>query len=387
VVLPAIATVVVASLFALRAATHATSGDPAGGASVVPACRLASSRTFKVGPDDRLAVLPDGTVIVARDIRKGLALEKETPAGLVPFARNPMIDAIGDNYRDLSLRGLMYEGSPATFVELDQDEKGTFIALFAPSSMASRRVFGAVSGLAAATFGNDIVVIATIPEITPPRFGGLPNGAEAYLLGHSVGIHRTSIEEGGAAAPSVAVLRDRVAVAYESRSELHFALLDQGLARIGDVQTIAHTTSSPAVAFAPGDSPVVFWVDAAGGKTRLYGSSFAPGSPGNKAFSPPKVATDEPLAPRPPVTAQLPDGSWVVAWIASKGGLSTLRVSPIGAAGALSGPSDLATGERVDGLRAVSTSKGLELWWYESDSLVRIAEVTCPGFSAKMARP
>jgi hypothetical protein len=388
VVLPAIATVVVAGLFALRAATHATSGAHAGAASTaVPACGLASSRTFKVGPDDRLAVLPDGTVIVARDIRKGLALERETPAGLAPVPRNPLIDAIGDNYRNLSLRGLMYEGTPATFVDLDQDEKGALIALFAGSSMASQRIFGSVNGLAATTFGDGIVVIATIPEVTLPRFGGLPNGAEAYRLGHSAGTYRSTIEEGGAAAPAVAVQRDRVAVAYESRAELHFALLDEGLARIGDVQTIAHTTSAPAVAFGPGDTPVVFWVDAAGGKTRLYGSSFAPGSPGNKAFSPPKVAIDEALAPHPPVTAQLPSGSWVVAWIASTGGRSTVRVSPIGAAGALSGPSDLATGERIDGLRSVSTSKGIDLWWYEGDALVRIAEVTCPGFSASMGRP
>ena len=49
---------------------------------------------------------------------------------------------------------------------------------------------------------------------------------------------------------------------------------------------------------------------------------------GNKAFAPAKVATDEPLSPRAPVTARLPDGSWAVAWTASTGGLSTLRVSP-----------------------------------------------------------
>lgn len=262
-------------------------------------------------------------------------------------------------------------------MQLDQDEKGVFISLFAGRSIVSQRIFGAVNGVAAATFGNSVVVIATTPAVT--RFGGLPSGAEAYQLGHPVGIHRTTIEEGGASSPSVAVLGDRVAVAYRFRDELHFAFLDEGLARIGDVQTVAHTTSTPAVAFAPGDAPAVFWVDDAGGKTRLYSSAFVPGSTGRLAFSTPKVATDEPLAPWAPVTAQLPDGSWVVAWIASTGGLSTLRVSPVGVAGALSGASDLATGERIDGLRTVSTTKGIDFWWYESDSLVRIAEVTCPG--------
>jgi hypothetical protein len=65
------------------------------------------------------------------------------------------------------------------------------------------------------------------------------------------------------------------------------------------------------------------------------------------------------------------------AWIASTGGLSTLRVSPIGDAGALDAPSDLASSARIDDLRSVSTAKGIDFWWYESDTLIRMAEVTC----------
>ncbi len=49
----------------------------------------------------------------------------------------------------------------------------------------------------------------------------------------------------------------------------------------------------------------------------------------------------------------------------------------IGEAGALDPPSDLASSGRIDGLRSVSTAKGIDFWWYESDALVRIAEVTC----------
>ncbi len=379
-VVPAIALAVLGGALALRARAHSTgiAGVFGGGASSATAtCAIVSSHTLAVGPDDRLGVLPDGAVVIARDIRKGLVLQKETPQGLVPMPKNPMIDAIGHNYRDIVLRGVTYDGMPATLLELDQSDAGAFLSLFADKSMMSQRIFGTVNGLAATTLGSSVVVVATMPEIGYPRFGNLPNGVEAYELGHASGVHRTVIEEGGSSAPSVAALRDRVAVAYGFRGEMHFALLDVGLGRIGDVQTVARTTSTPAVAFATGDVPAVFWVDDAGGKTRLYGSAFVPDRSGKPAFSTPKMAVDEPLAPRAPITARLPDGSWMVAWIASTGGVSTLRASPIGAAGALIGPSDLATSGRIDALGMESTAKGIAVWWQESETAVRIAEVTC----------
>jgi hypothetical protein len=88
------------------------------------------------------------------------------------------------------------------------------------------------------------------------------------------------------------------------------------------------------------------------------------------------------------VTARLPDGTWVVAWVASSGGPVTLRVAPVGAGGVLGRATDVATGGRIDGVRAASTGKGVDLWWYESDSLVRIAEVELPASnSANMGRP
>ncbi|MEA2747148.1 MAG: hypothetical protein QOI41_1291, partial [Myxococcales bacterium] len=377
-VLPAIGLAVAAGMYGLRVATHATSASNAADAGSTMACTVASSRTIPVGPDDRLAILPDGTVVIARDIHKGLKLENLSDGGTTLAPGNPMIAAIGHNYDDVVLRGVTYEGAPATFVQLDQEALGTFIGVFSPDATVSQRVPGPVNGIAAATFGKGVVMVSTTPEGGHARPWGMTSGAEAFLLARAAGIHRTSIEEGGAAAPSVAVQGDRVAVAYRFGTEIHFARLDEGLARIGDVQTVAQTTSAPAVAFAPGNVPAVFWVDDAGGKTRLYGSALVPGSTGTSAFSPPKIATAEPLSPRAPVTAQLPDGAWVVAWMASTGGLSTLRVSPIGEAGELTSKADLASSSTIDALRAVSTSKGVDFWWYESESLVRMAEVTCP---------
>jgi hypothetical protein len=386
--LPAIAAAGALGLFALRAATH-TTNDVAGsgGAAAAPACAMGPSRTFALGPDDRLALLTDGAAIVARHIHDAGTLTKETPAGMAPFATGPLAAVLGTRYRDLVLGGVTYAGERATFLYLDQGEPGAFLGVFAEHAMVSQKILGAVSGVAAATFGIDVAVVLTTPEVTLPRLNRAPAGAEVYLFSDVRGIRRSTIEEGGAGSPSVAVQHDRLAVAYDFRSELHFALLDASLGRIGDVQRVAAVSAAPAVGFGPGDEPAVFWVDDAGGKTRLYVSTFALGSTQNRAFSKPHVAIDEPLAPRRPVTAQLPDGSWIVAWIAGTGGRSTLRVAPIGPGGSLGGAADLASSESIDALRAVSTVRGVELWWYESDSLARVAEVTCAGVkSATISR-
>jgi hypothetical protein len=225
--------------------------------------------------------------------------------------------------------------------------------------------------LTAAPLGEEIVVIATSREL-PPRPRGLPSGVEAHLLGGRSPLHGV-IEAGGAAAPAIATTNDRIAVAYVLGAQIHLALLDRNLERIGDALTIAPVENAPAVAFV-GDEVVVFWTDDRGGKTRLTSSSFAPGT---TAASPPKVAIDEPLGPRRPITARLPNGSSVVAWVAAAGGVSTLRVSPIGPGGALAGPTDIGKAAAVDGLRATTTDKGIDFSWYESESMVRIARVTC----------
>ncbi len=118
----------------------------------------------------------------------------------------------------------------------------------------------------------------------------------------------------------------------------------------------------------------MFWLDEHDGKTRLTSARLAPGA---ASFSPPSVAIDEPLSPRPPVTAQLPNGTWAVAWIASTGGPSTLRVSPIGPDATLTSPSEITKSARIDGLRAISTDRGIDYFWREDDHTVRIARVSC----------
>ena len=394
--LPVIGAVVACGLVGLRAATHATSPTSATerSAAAAPPLRVTASRPLAVGPNDRVAIGVDGAAIVARDIFDALSLQHETPDGMVPLPRNMFLDALAKTHRALALRGVTYEGKPAMLVELDQDERGTFVGLFDATSTVSQRIFGVVNGLTAVSFGDEVIVVATTPANAPPRLHDLPNGVEAYALGRAPGVRRAGIEEGGAAAPSAAVLRDRLGVAYVLQDEIHFAVLDESLRRVGDVRTVAHKTSVPALAFAPDDAPVVFWVDDAERKTRLHSSALGLANPGNKAdpaisaFSAPRVAVDEPLASRAPVTARLPDGTWVVAWVASSGGPVTLRVAPVGLGGVLGRALDVATGGRIDGVRATATGRGIDLWWYESDSLVRIAEIALAGSnSASMSRP
>jgi hypothetical protein len=150
-VLPAIALAVAGGMAALRAATHAPraagAGAAAGAGNVLatraPACVVSSSRTLPVGVDDRMAILPDGTVVVARDIGKGFALMKEPPdGGSVPAATSPLLSAIGHHYGNVRLSGLTYDGHPATLVHFDQAELGAFVGRACNATSAPTRAVG-----------------------------------------------------------------------------------------------------------------------------------------------------------------------------------------------------------------------------------------------------
>jgi serine/threonine protein kinase len=335
-----------------------------------PALKVASSRTLSVAADDRFAILLDGTLVLARGTKTGLRLEREVPGGAtVPMLRSPMFAAIGASYEGVELRGTSLQGLPAVFVEMNQGERGAFVGVWTDTIATSQRIFGPVSGIATAPFGKNVAIIATT-NLFPPRRSDQPNGAEAYLV-TATAVPRSTIEVGGATSPALATKDDRVAVAYVEEKGLHFAFLDRDLQRAGDVLEVSKTSARPAVAFA-GDEAVVFWVEDQGGKTRLTGASLPAG---NTAFSPAKVAIDEPLGPRAPVTARLPDGRWLVAWIASTGGVSSLRASPIGPGGSLTGPTDIAKAASIDGLRMTSTGEGVDFSWYEGDGTVRISRV------------
>jgi serine/threonine protein kinase len=336
------------------------------------ACRLESTRTFAVSPKDRVTLLPTGELVVTRDIGGGLDPLRESPdGGLAPFMQATTFKALGNAYEDVGLRGLAFDDQPALLTEILQGDRGAAFSLSTEKQFVStRRIFGNVVGTAAALYAKEVVVVVALrPTLASPDG---PRGIQAFVLGAQVP-RPTVIEEGIAGAPAVGTKDDRIAVAYTLGGELHFALLDSKLQRLGDVMKVASNDPSPAVAFA-GEAVALFWTDGSGGKTRLTSATF---TPGEAAFSAPKVASDEPLSPRAPVTAQLADGSWTVAWVTSTKGRSALRVARVGAGATLVGPGEITTSAGIDGLQARPTARGIDYWWQEDDRTVRIVRVSC----------
>ena len=214
------------------------------------------------------------------------------------------------------------------------------------------------------------MLLATTHEVAR-RYDGRPGGAEVYRVGVPGG-RRSTIEAGDTFSPTVVTTADRIAAAYTFKNELHFALLDGELERLGDVLTVAPTNAAPALTF-DGTAARVFWALDQGGKTRLMSASY---KIGDAAFSTPEVATTEALTQRAPVAARLPNGGWVVAWAASSGAGATLRMTLLGATGALATASEVAKAGAVDGLVATSTDKGVSIVWADGATAF-VARVSC----------
>jgi hypothetical protein len=366
------------ALIRRETATRGTRDEATSGAiAPLPACRVESIHAVAAADGDRVTVLPDGTVVIARDLRHRFELERETAdAGLVPMLRTPLTAAIGGNYTFIELGGAVRDHQPAVLVLAGQGPgRGGFIASWSEKGgMGTSRVEGALLGLAAASDGEDIFAIATTEEFTMSKE---PFAAEvdSYRMTPTGLDRRAAVEVIAAQGPAVAASADRIAVSYSVivPAELHFAFLDKEVNRVGDVFVVAKGDMQPAVAFA-GEAAAVFWFGETGRASRLDVATI---TPGDAAFTPPRMAVDDPLAPVVPVTARLPTGSWVVAWVASRGGPNAVRISPIGPHGALTGPTDIAKATTVTELRAAATDTGVTLWWRETDKIVRVARVAC----------
>ena len=352
---------------------------------LVPACRVESTRSLAMGKDDRFAVLPDGEIVTLRDFRRGLRMTRETPSGPVPFSTGQFnaiaLASMGTDYTEVALRGMSSRGASWAVAEVVQtvDKHGSVLVgmtatdLFFIQAIASFRV----TGTAAVDFGKAGIVlgVTTQPEV------GRRSGAHVAVplqRGRTV-----VVEEGDAAYAAMQATESRLAFAYvmatDAGPEMHLAVLDETAQRLGDIHLLATLSKAaqPAVAFA-GDVVTVFWIDDHGPKTRLMRSNF---TGGDLAVPAPVVALDEPTTLQPPVTGRLPSGEWLVAWATSTGGAPTLRVSPIGRAGALVGPTDVTKLSAYSLLRATASPRGVELSWLESGAngtqTAKIAHVTC----------
>jgi len=321
------------------------------------------ARSLTLGTYDRVAVLPNGELVVARDITQGLVLMRETPTGPVSFTKSPFLTGLGNTYRDVQLQGMMYQDVPSVIGIVDQGAVLGDLAFLASDGplFFAKRIKLPVSGLAMAAFGK-----AMLFGVTTSAAEG--RAAPEVLLGATDTPRFASVESGAASAPALATSEKHVAFAYvhtpKERAELHLSMLDEAGQRIGDVHVVSAATShvEPAVALV-GTTATVFWVDDGGPRTRLTMSRF---TLGDAAVSVPKVVLDEPVTPDPPLAARLPNGGWALAWVASTASGAVLRISPMGPDGALTGPTDVAVLPRYSAVTASAAARGIELSWVEA---------------------
>jgi serine/threonine protein kinase len=373
-VLLAIATLGAVRVFSRARLGPGTAGGTSerGAAVPAPGCRVEFKSTVPITQNDRATILPDGSIVTAHDIDKKLVFERETPSGRVPFHAARPLASLEPTYQEVALSGIRFGGAPAILSVVSQGPvNGTLVALWTDGpNYSMSRIPGMLTGLAVTAFGDDAVALATM--LTNDTPGAEPGGPELYLITKR-GMRHTLVEDGAAWFPSLATSEDRIALAYFLHGTLRFAMLDRKMQRLGDVLTVANAEAAPAVAFV-GGAVAVLWIDASA-KSRLVVSTY---TPGETAFSPSKIAIDEPVVRQAPVVAPLPSGASAVAWLASTGGRTKVRVSPLGAGGTLTGPTDVDDGVAISGLRATAGDHGIHLTWLEGTSAVKIARVTCP---------
>jgi len=339
-------------------------------AAAAPACHVQTKRSVPVAPDDRATMLTDGSVVVARNIKRGVVLEREDGGQTVPYRLNPALAAVGHDYDDVALGGVRYLGEIAVVVMLDQGaERGGFVTIAGEhNGFANARLPAAVMSTAIVPFRRRVAILTTTYEST-----NLDGAVTLHLTSGDEWSHLV-VEPIGATAGSLATSDDLIAAAYLHGRSLRFAMLDARGQRLGDAFEIAPHGGLPAVAFS-GRTAVVTWISEDGGKRRLSESRF---TPGDVAPSPPRIIADDAVLLDAPVAAELPTGRHVLAWVASVAGRSVIRVAPIrGGGGALEGTTDIETGTAFTNLHAFPSDDGITMSWREGDDVAKLTRVTC----------
>ncbi|HSO34110.1 MAG TPA: serine/threonine-protein kinase [Labilithrix sp.] len=332
------------------------------------ACRVRSMQQRHLAPNEQLAVLPDGTVVFVRDPAVGLVVEREVDGGVAPVPRWPQT-VLPLKFESVGAGGTSLDGSPAVYLFGRVASGSATIVIFgAQGEVYVTRVGSNSKARAFTSFGTEVVTIVS-------------TGAASDRFDINAGVHlrlaqnnkTVPVEEGDMGETAIAANDTHLGVAYSAGRETHFVLFDEKLERLGDVITALPQATQTWLAFA-GDRVVLFWLDAQTPKARL---AFTTYSPGDVAFTPSQLAVDEAIVSYSPLTARLPDGSFVLAWVRWSANGGTLRVARVGPGGALEAPSDIAAGATFAQLRATPAPGGLAFTWSDGSGNATIATVAC----------
>jgi serine/threonine protein kinase len=352
------------------------------------ACRLASTRTYEVVAADRMTILPDGTAFAVRGVGgpTPLRFEREVGSGFEEV-KVPIAGQIPrEYYDDVALGALAIRDRPYVLAELSHVAHGPFALALAVDGVdgSMARNDGPVTAVVATRFDADLLYIiarsskklvaGTITRkggVVPPIPGPPASVGLEGRFRDSKKPQHILIDSGDVESVAIAAHGDRVAIAYQSAG-VKLAFINEALQPLGDRIDVAPETTEPAIGFA-GSSVVVFWRREAGGKMRLMTTTLRAGE---TQTLPARVVYEDPLGPHPPVTAELPTGEWVVAWLAAPGGQSKLRVAPIDPNGAIGTPADVPLPSQIGGIGRTTTKDGVDWYWREG-SHFKVAHVSC----------
>jgi hypothetical protein len=335
------------------------------------ACRAGPERVVPLGAEDRAAMMPGGSLVVARRTPGGTRarFERESSGAWVPF--DPLGNAA--EYQDVHLYGVTVSGSPGLVLRFDQGGTGTLFELWRPDwtdfggMVGAQRLYGSFNEEAVLGV-RDVAVFAT---------AGLHERMGIGVVAHTFGakpVH-AAIEMAAASDPALASSDTRMGIAYRLGDATRFAFIDRNTStRIGDVMSIAASGSAPALAFA-GEDAVVFWTSAKGGKTRLMQATLVAGG---GSFGAPRVAIDEPTTAAPPISVRLASGAHLVAWVGADGGHQIVRAAGVGAGGALTDAGDVAKSASVRALFAAPSGAGAGVAWHDATAgTLHATQVLC----------
>ncbi len=336
------------------------------------ACRVVSTRQRQVPIHDAVGVLPTDALVYIRHPRAGLAVDRESSAGFAPLLRSPEILAML-RFDRLRVSGATIDGTPSLYfagrtpIEHGGGRTNLYV-MGNDGSMRNVSIGNNVRSTAFTTFGADVVTLFT---------AGMP-GARDPAAGaalHLLNAKKLKLVEAGMDmdGPAIAATDGHLAVAYTSEGLTRFALYDRQLEPIGAPVDALQTMGPSWLGFF-GEQPVLFWLDTRSDRPRLARTSY---DAVQRTFTAPETATEDAVVSGSPLTARLPDGTFVLAWVRALATSLTLRVAPIGPRGVLGAPSDLATAAAFTDLRVTQLPTGLAFVWTDGVEATTIANVVC----------
>jgi len=376
----AVAAVGVALTLSTRAEVRARAQGAAEGGVL---CVVERLRAHPVGPENLIALLPGGTLVVARWPEPRYEREIDGKLeGFDPFFPHKQL-AVKAWMDGASVRGkptLVVTAAAPGLLASTRSLADAATRLWSDGEVATLRADRSALSPAmgqAVTGSGDGVAIALAEQ----RFARPPG----TIFGLQILVH-DGAEPGREPPPALSVdsVPSSIAIAagggglgvVYATSALHFRSADAAGRFASEGATVFDVPQAATLEFV-GDRPVVFFVARHGEAVRLFSTV---GAPRGTSFPLPRPASAEPAGPARPKALRLPDGRVVVVWSVRAGVSQAMRLAAVREDGTVGPPLTLGEGKSLGDPRVAVTRRGVEVAWVdEASRAAQVATVVCTG--------